>query len=429
NYNDARNYYLDGVAAYSGFLPINDFAWMCMHYGGFYWGACTEKANLFTAILYRIGIPETRCAVMIIKTMVEISHHYVPVVYVYDHWLYLDPAELYSSATFEEPQSIPYSHPWDFTHPYEIYSPYNSVPDVPLIYRSVKDPVPSPYLPFEIDIDTSIFAGEGVTVHFSNLISEGATNVEVVEGSPSPNFQLVPEDMVYEITTTSTFDGPIIISLQYNEEDLVGNEAELELMHWDETENNWLPITTWVDTENNIIYGETYHFSLFGILVPRTTRELKQDAIVDLESAKTGDKGTDNQLECIIKHIEKSLEDELWVDEKYIDPKIGMKVFAQELSAVAKLMELSETSELDLEPALKKLAMSDSWLAKNALEEVESLPVPPNKNLDKVEQLLTKARDQIIEGDKYFEDENYIHAINSYKSAWGHTRLALKFLS
>lgn len=38
-------------------------------------------------------------------------------------------------------------------------------------------------------------------------------------------------------------------------------------MQWNETSQQWTDITTHVDTENNIIHGETTHLSKFAIML------------------------------------------------------------------------------------------------------------------------------------------------------------------
>jgi hypothetical protein len=48
----------------------------------------------------------------------------------------------------------------------------------------------------------------------------------------------------------------------------MSDEANLQLMHWSETAGIWEDITTWVDTENNIIYGEITSLSQFAVMEP-----------------------------------------------------------------------------------------------------------------------------------------------------------------
>ena len=39
-------------------------------------------------------------------------------------------------------------------------------------------------------------------------------------------------------------------------------------MHWIETDQRHEDVTTWVDTENNVIYGRISSLSLFSVMIP-----------------------------------------------------------------------------------------------------------------------------------------------------------------
>ena len=69
--------------------------------------------------------------------------------------------------------------------------------------------------------------------------------------------------------------------------------------------------------------------------------DLKEQAVTELEAAKTGDKKIDKEIDNAIEYIQKkSLEDELWVDELHLDEKHGKKVFDEEKKAVKHLTKL-----------------------------------------------------------------------------------------
>lgn len=69
--------------------------------------------------------------------------------------------------------------------------------------------------------------------------------------------------------------------------------------------------------------------------------DLKEQAVRDLEAAKTGDKKTDKKIDDAIKHIQKSLEDKLWEDDElHLDTKHGKKVFDEEKKVVKDLTKL-----------------------------------------------------------------------------------------
>jgi hypothetical protein len=68
----------------------------------------------------------------------------------------------------------------------------------------------------------------------------------------------------YDIDFTGTFDGLVTVCFGYDESTVKGQEKNLRLFHshnGSKREN----LTTVVDTENNIICGETTQFSEFGL--------------------------------------------------------------------------------------------------------------------------------------------------------------------
>ncbi|MBN2156810.1 MAG: ABC transporter substrate-binding protein [Candidatus Lokiarchaeota archaeon] len=100
-------------------------------------------------------------------------------------------------------------------------------------------------------------------------ISQGGTTTVVSSNTgidPEDGFGLAGE--YYEISTTAEFSGTITICLEYDEDEIQVDESELRLMHWDDELEEWVDITTYVDTINNLVYGETTSFSMFSILQP-----------------------------------------------------------------------------------------------------------------------------------------------------------------
>ncbi|MCK4476439.1 MAG: PKD domain-containing protein [Methanophagales archaeon] len=66
--------------------------------------------------------------------------------------------------------------------------------------------------------------------------------------------------------------------------------------------------------------------------------DIKEDAITELEAINTTDKHAQKDIDKAIKHINKSLEDSLWIDASHLDPKHGHKVFDEEKKAVKDIM-------------------------------------------------------------------------------------------
>jgi len=106
----------------------------------------------------------------------------------------------------------------------------------------------------------------GTTITFGSVVAGGLTTVTSTQDGPPPptGFELL--DTYYDIETTATFSGMIQIAIPYDESGLtLGEELALRLRHYDEMLEEWIDITTLVDTEENIVYGETDHLSFFAI--------------------------------------------------------------------------------------------------------------------------------------------------------------------
>jgi RHS repeat-associated protein len=63
------------------------------------------------------------------------------------------------------------------------------------------------------------------------------------------------------------FDQSVEIQIQYEDDEVQGDEESLTLFAFDEEENTWIPLPSMVDTENNLLTGWTDHFSLFDFNV------------------------------------------------------------------------------------------------------------------------------------------------------------------
>jgi hypothetical protein len=68
----------------------------------------------------------------------------------------------------------------------------------------------------------------------------------------------------------------IQIAILYDDSGLIlEEELALRLRHYDEEQEEWMDITTLVDTGENIIYGETSHLSLFAITLGIVSIDIK----------------------------------------------------------------------------------------------------------------------------------------------------------
>jgi len=164
---------------------------------------------------------------------------------------------------------------------------------------------------------------------------------------------------------------------------------------------------------------------------------LKEETKKNLEQAKTGDK-IDTEIDKIIKHIQKSLEDYLWIDGSHLNSKQGEKVFDEEKRAVTKLMHLIEKKgkkgkdkkgEKDVPEVVKEACL----IAIDKLIEADDIlaSIIYNEALDgagnpKVDKELEKCDKEFEKVDKELSKEKYDKAIDHYKKAWEHAQKAIK---
>ena len=109
---------------------------------------------------------------------------------------------------------------------------------------------------------------ESGTVTFPTVNESGTTTMTTSTENPvepTPSDFYVIEGNFYDITTTANYSGLITVGISYDESQ-VGNEESLVLFHWNGSE--WEDVTTYVDTVNNIMYGQVASLSPFFIGEP-----------------------------------------------------------------------------------------------------------------------------------------------------------------
>ena len=109
---------------------------------------------------------------------------------------------------------------------------------------------------------------ESGTVTFPTVNESGTTTMTTSTENPvepTPSDFYVIEGNFYDITTTANYSGLITIGISYDEAQ-VGNEESLVLFHWNGSE--WEDVTTYVDTVENIVYGQVASLSPFFIGEP-----------------------------------------------------------------------------------------------------------------------------------------------------------------
>jgi parallel beta-helix repeat protein len=134
--------------------------------------------------------------------------------------------------------------------------------------------------------DVTVTHATGVSLTFAEVTSTGITTVaETQSGLNAPSgFKLALEPPTYyDIKTTASYSGTIKLSIPYDDTGLTEEQENgLWLVHWDETLQQWVEVTISVDTESNVIYGETSHLSVFTLIRP-----LHNIAITNANPSKT----------------------------------------------------------------------------------------------------------------------------------------------
>ena len=103
----------------------------------------------------------------------------------------------------------------------------------------------------------------GVTIEFSSVSSGGSAAVNISNEPPADEpsgFSLL--GTYYDISTNATYSGDITITIPYDESQVVGDEEDLELFHWDGT--SWEVVPSTVDTVGNTITGQVSSLSIIA---------------------------------------------------------------------------------------------------------------------------------------------------------------------
>lgn len=123
----------------------------------------------------------------------------------------------------------------------------------------------------------TVALGPTVDLTFSTVTSGGETQLVLrSQGIPPPGGILtVPATppLYYELSTTAAFD-QVEVAVAYDETQVQGSESDLSLWHYDEAVSDWIPITTSVDVDNNVIRGVTTSFSAFMVGEPASASDV-----------------------------------------------------------------------------------------------------------------------------------------------------------
>jgi parallel beta-helix repeat protein len=136
------------------------------------------------------------------------------------------------------------------------------------------------------------FEGQNVTAYpssevcliFENVTREGITSVNVTSIGPEPPSGFKVSENYYDIKTTANYTGTIKLRIIYDDSNMtLEEETNLRLMQWDNVLQQWVDITTFIDIENNIVFGETTHLSIFATFI----KESHNTAVLGINPLKS----------------------------------------------------------------------------------------------------------------------------------------------
>lgn len=168
----------------------------------------------------------------------------------------------------------------------------------------------------------------GVDLTYSEITSEGITVVTQTSECPQAPAGFGLAGSYYDISTTAAFSGLVEVAIPYDEASVPAPEENLRLMHYDSETETWEDVTVWVDTEQNIIYGEVSSFSVFAImtvtdLAPPVTSIQLVPSYSDVDDIAYVTQGTDFSLAAIddcsgVSRIEYRINEKEW--QVYLEP-------------------------------------------------------------------------------------------------------------
>ncbi|UCE08519.1 MAG: right-handed parallel beta-helix repeat-containing protein, partial [bacterium] len=119
--------------------------------------------------------------------------------------------------------------------------------------------------------DVLVTLSDDVSITFDEVTTAGNTTLETshIGSEPPNNFVVHPPSapMYYDINTTASYSGLIHLKINYDDTEIDTEiEDDLRIFKYIESNSEWLGITTSVDIENNFIYGNTDHLSIYAIM-------------------------------------------------------------------------------------------------------------------------------------------------------------------
>jgi hypothetical protein len=103
---------------------------------------------------------------------------------------------------------------------------------------------------------------EDAQVTFASTTSTGITTLDIIQ-PPSTEFTSV---VCCDIKTTASYSGDVNVQFSYDPAGMtLEDEQAMKIWLWNDSSSVWVDITTSVDTDINVVYGQAPHLSIFGV--------------------------------------------------------------------------------------------------------------------------------------------------------------------
>lgn len=138
--------------------------------------------------------------------------------------------------------------------------------------------------------NSSTMKGENVTIFpaievgliFSNVTTAGVSSANSLEGGPNPP-AAYKISQYFDIETTAIYSDQMLIRMVYDDTALTPEEeTTLQLMQWDNITSEWVNVTVYIDTQYDVIIGETSHLSIYGVTRGFVLGDVDRDLDVDI---------------------------------------------------------------------------------------------------------------------------------------------------
>lgn len=273
------------------------------------------------------------------------------------------------------------------------------------------------------------------TNEFENQISGAIASGDLLFGR---EWIFVPEGIEVEFKVNSNDVNKFLEQYPEFQEQLFSIDYNMQIVEYDEN------ATVALDDNNNFVrINSIEHEPVQGTIGPGEERtlfataiaanSLKLEAAASLEAAKENGKKIGKEIDKIVKHIQNSLEDKLWIDTSHLNPKHGEKVFHEEYKAVKRMQKEIKKKEIAAElkevfkGAINNLVKADETLAKVAIEDAKLTPVQNPKNQKKVDQKIKSAEKELAKAYEELEKGKQDNAIKTFEKAWKHSQQAIEY--